>query len=93
MGIQDLDRIRNDVIREKLGVMPIKDKIKEARLRWFGHIKRSPNAPMRRCEMIDILGCKIARPKKSWNEVIRIYMIHLRLSDDMTQDGHLELLL
>ncbi|KAG5581992.1 hypothetical protein H5410_052619 [Solanum commersonii] len=34
------DKIRNEVIREKVGVASVVDKLREARLRWFGHVKR-----------------------------------------------------
>ncbi|KAG5569172.1 hypothetical protein H5410_058938 [Solanum commersonii] len=34
------DRIRNEVIREKVGVASVVDKLREVRLRWFGHVKR-----------------------------------------------------
>ncbi|KAG5601412.1 hypothetical protein H5410_032782 [Solanum commersonii] len=34
------DKIRNEVIREKVGVASMVDKLREARLRWFGHVKR-----------------------------------------------------
>ncbi|VDP08514.1 unnamed protein product [Heligmosomoides polygyrus] len=37
-GVTRLDRIRNDVIRQKFGVAPIADKMREARLRWYGHV-------------------------------------------------------
>ncbi|PIO75535.1 hypothetical protein TELCIR_02424 [Teladorsagia circumcincta] len=33
-GVTRLDHIRNDVIRERFGVAPIVDKMREARLRW-----------------------------------------------------------
>jgi hypothetical protein len=36
------DRIRNDDIRDKLGVAPIQKKLVQHRLRWFGHIQRRP---------------------------------------------------
>ena len=35
-----LDKIRNEVIREKIVVTPIEDKMREARLRRSGRIKR-----------------------------------------------------
>jgi hypothetical protein len=35
-------RIRNDDIRDKLGVAPIQEKLVQHRLRWFGHIQRKP---------------------------------------------------
>nr|ABD32695.2 RNA-binding region RNP-1 (RNA recognition motif); Calcium-binding EF-hand [Medicago truncatula] len=36
------DRIRNDTIRERVGVAPIVEKLVENRLRWFGHVERRP---------------------------------------------------
>lgn len=32
------DRIRNGIIREMVGVVHTQDKLRENRLRWFGHI-------------------------------------------------------
>ena len=44
-----LNRIRNEMVREKVGVSPIEDKIRETRLKWFGCIKRrSENVLVRR---------------------------------------------
>ncbi|VDO75974.1 unnamed protein product [Heligmosomoides polygyrus] len=36
-GVTRMDRIRNDAIRQKFGVAPIADKMREARLRCYGH--------------------------------------------------------
>ena len=33
------DRIKNEVIREKVGVVLIEDKMRETRVRWFDHVK------------------------------------------------------
>jgi hypothetical protein len=33
------DRVRNDDIREKLGVTPVDEKLRQHRLKWFGHIQ------------------------------------------------------
>ncbi|KAL6565931.1 hypothetical protein OROHE_004986 [Orobanche hederae] len=45
------DRLRNEVIREKVRVASIEDKMMENRLRWFGHVRRRPvDAPVRRLE-------------------------------------------
>jgi hypothetical protein len=42
------DRVRNDDIRERLGVAPVEEKLVQHRLRWFGHIQRRPaEAPIR----------------------------------------------
>jgi len=85
-GHMRFDRIANGVIRSKTGVAPIEDKMREARLRWFGHIRRrSMDAPVRRCEKIDRLDCKRSRdrPRKSWSEVIRNDLKTLGLVEDM----------
>jgi len=34
------DRIRNDTIRERVGVAPAVEKMVENKLRWFGHVER-----------------------------------------------------
>ena len=67
-GHTRLDRIRNEVIRDKIGVTSIENKIREARLRWFGHIRRrNMDAQVRRCERIDRTDYRRSRgrPKKS----------------------------
>jgi len=38
-GYIRLDRIRNEVNRENVGVAPIEDKMRGTRLKWFGHVK------------------------------------------------------
>jgi len=86
-----IDRIRNEVIRDLVKVTPIEDKIRETRLKWFGHVKRSVNARVSRCEMINIPEGKRGRgsPNKSLNEVIREDLKVIELTEDMTQDSRL----
>ncbi|XP_070017191.1 uncharacterized protein LOC142172467 [Nicotiana tabacum] len=67
------DKIRNEVIRDKVGVASVEDKLRESRLRWFGHVKmRDIDAPVRRCERLSIAGMRkgSGRPKKYWGEVL-----------------------
>ncbi|XP_070043260.1 uncharacterized protein [Nicotiana tomentosiformis] len=88
-GHTRLDRIRNEVIRDKVNVSPIEDKMREARLRWFGNVRRSStNAPVRRCERLTLEGLQrgIGRLKKRWGEMIRQDMAQLQLIEDMTLD-------
>jgi len=85
-GYTRLDRIRNVVFREQVGV----EKLRETRLRWFVR-RKSANAPGRRCEVINLLHCRRGRgrPNKSWSEVIRSDMKVMGLTEDMTQDRNL----
>ena len=42
------DRVRNEIIRDRVGVAPIKEKLTQHRLRWFGHVQRRlSEAPVR----------------------------------------------
>ena len=57
-----MDKIRNEDIREKVGVAPMEDKMREVRLRLFGHIqRRSTDAPVRRCERLAVVGTRRGR--------------------------------
>ncbi|KAF3639764.1 Eukaryotic translation initiation factor 5A-2 [Capsicum annuum] len=81
--------VRNETIREKVGVTSVECKMREARLRWFGHVKRrGMDAPVRRCERLALDGFRRGRgrPKKYWGEVIRRDMEQLQLTEDMTLD-------
>ncbi|KAL3363599.1 hypothetical protein AABB24_012720 [Solanum stoloniferum] len=83
------DKIRNEVIREKVGVASVVDKLREVRLRWFGHVKRRcTDAPVRRSEGLVVEGTRRGRgrPKKYWGEVIRQDLAQLRITEDMTLD-------
>jgi len=85
-GYTRLDRIRNVVIKEQVGVTPVEEELQKTRLRWFRHVKRrSVNAPMRRCEAINLLQYRRGRgrPKTSWNVVIRSDMKCMGLTEDI----------
>ncbi|KAF3624030.1 hypothetical protein FXO37_31574 [Capsicum annuum] len=83
------DRVRNDIIREKVGVASVEDKIQEGRLRWFGHVMgRGAEAPGRRCEKLSLDGFRRSRGrlKKYWRGVIRHDIEQLQLTEDMILD-------
>jgi len=66
------NKFRNEVIRGKIGVVSIENKMREVRLRWFSNIRKSMDAPVRRCEKFNRLYYRSrGRLKKSWSEVIR----------------------
>lgn len=53
-GLTRSDKNRNEVIKEKMTVASVTDKLRKVRLRLFEHVKRKYiNAPMRQCEV----GC------------------------------------
>ena len=65
------DRVRNDDIRDRLGVAPIEEKL---RLRWFGHVqRRPPEASVRSRILSQDSNVKRGRvrPKLTWVEAIK----------------------
>ena len=71
------DKIRNECFQEHLGVTTIGDKIRETRLRWFGHIQRMPvTASVRKSLVMKVDGPprRRGRPKRMWMEVVKMDM-------------------
>ncbi|GJX85490.1 hypothetical protein Tco_0336264 [Tanacetum coccineum] len=87
-GKSMVDMIPNGVFRAELDVDSIIDKMREGRLRWFGHLKRRPQtAPVRRVEAMVVDGSRRrGRPKLRWEDRLKQDMKELRLSEDMTSD-------
>ncbi|KAF3651798.1 putative pre-mRNA-processing factor 6-like [Capsicum annuum] len=88
-GLSKGDRVRNEIIRDKVRVASVEDKMREGRLRWFGHVmRRDADVPVRRCERpaLDDFRRRRGRPKKYWREMIRHDMEQLQLTEDMTLD-------
>ena len=62
------DKFRNNYIQEKVGVASIKEKITEARLRWFRHMQRRPlKALVRKIDQMDfnLMRRDKRRPKRT----------------------------
>ncbi|MFS7921034.1 hypothetical protein Hanom_Chr03g00231861 [Helianthus anomalus] len=87
-GHTRLDKIRNEVFRVRLGVAGISDKIREGRLRWFGHVRRRQmTEPIRIVETLTVDGRRSrGRPKMTWDERIRQDLLDLHLFEDMVED-------
>ncbi|KAL6572444.1 hypothetical protein OROMI_013402 [Orobanche minor] len=83
------DRLRNEVIREKVRVASIEDKMMENRLRWFGHVRRRPvDAPVRRlesCGTSNIVKGR-GRPKRTWIKLIENDMRFLGIGESMATE-------
>jgi hypothetical protein len=68
------DRVRNDDIRERLGVAPVEEKLVQHRLRWFGHIQRRPAEAPVRSGVIRRSGNKKrgrGQPNLTWEESVK----------------------
>ena len=68
------DRVRNDDIRERLGVTPVEEKFVQHRLRWFGHMQRRPVEASIRNGVIRQIGNEKrgrGRPNLTWEESMK----------------------
>ena len=83
------DKIRNEVIREEVGVAPIIEKLVETHLRWLRHVQR---------RSLEALACRVdqmvenpiirgrGRPKKTIHETIWKDLAINNLTVDMCKD-------
>ncbi|VDP57008.1 unnamed protein product [Heligmosomoides polygyrus] len=73
-GVTRLDRIRNDERRQRFGVAPIAGKLREARLRWYGHVLQASGDTVRKIGLnIDVPGKRPkGRPKQRWLDTMHV---------------------
>ncbi|KAK3534394.1 hypothetical protein QTP86_014422 [Hemibagrus guttatus] len=71
LGVTRLDRIRNEYIRGTAHVGRLGDKVREARLRWFGHVQRRESEYIgRRMLDMELPGRRQrGKPKRRYMEV------------------------
>ncbi|KAK2917518.1 hypothetical protein Q8A73_004265 [Channa argus] len=88
LGVTRMDRIRNEDIRGTAHVRCFGDKVREARLRWFGHVQR------RNCEYIGRRMLRLelpgrrsrGRPKRRFMDVVREDMKLVGVSEEDAED-------
>ena len=82
LGWTRRDRVANMDVRNWFGIAPTNLKIREKRLRWYGHVFRAEEQSIARTAMdIDVPGRRpIGRPKKRWLEGIVMDMRKLNLT-------------
>lgn len=88
-GYTRRDRIRNDDIREKIGVAPIEEKIIQHRLRWYGHVqRRPPDAPVRSGNVNHVESTRRGRgrPRLTWDEAVKRDLKAWNIPRELTLD-------
>ena len=84
LGVSLKDKIWNDEIRRRCGVVCIAEKVKEAKLRWYGHVSRSKEEPIRSIMELNIEGNRgWGRPKKRWLDCVKEDLNKNGLTSDM----------
>ena len=85
-GVSLKDHVRSEKIRAELGVAQIRDKVKEARLRWFGYVKRSDSYIKIVYEM-EVIGKRSrGRQKIRWGDCLTKDMQEKKLKKEDAMD-------
>lgn len=83
-GVSRRERIRNEEIREQMGVQDtIMKDVERRQLIWYGHVQRMAEGrlPKEAMQWIPRKRRKRGRPRKNWNEGIRKAMSDRNLND------------
>ena len=72
LGVTRKDKIRNKYVRETAKIAKLGDKLPNARLRWYGHIRRREDyVGNRMMEMAEPGRRKRGRPRRRWMDLVR----------------------
>ncbi|PVH65405.1 hypothetical protein PAHAL_2G485400 [Panicum hallii] len=83
------DRVRNEEIRDRVGVAPIEEKLIQHRLRWFGHVqRRPPEAPVRSgvLKRGDNVKRGRDRPRLTWDETVKRDLKEWNIAKELAMD-------
>ncbi len=88
-GHTRLVKVCNESIRKKVRVVPIEDKVREGRLRWFCHVKRTHTE----ASVIQVQHIRLEERKKRrdrykliWRRIVQHDLKALHISEDLTQN-------
>ena len=73
MGVTRKDKIRNEYVRGTAKIAKLGDKLRKARLRWYGHVKRRKEdyVGKRMMEMAVVGIRKRGKPRRRWMDLVR----------------------
>ena len=88
-GVTKRDRLKNQAIREDVGVMSVLDLIEESKMRWYGHVMRMEDEryPKRMLEWIPDARRPVGRPRARWMKGIEEALESRNTSLGEIQDG------
>ena len=73
LGVSLWERCTNEEIRKSAGVTCISEKLRDARLRWFGHVwRREDQSPIQRARKVPVRGRRsVGRQRLRWRDIVR----------------------
>ena len=83
-----MNKIRNEYIRGAAQVGRFEEKTREARLRWFGHVRRKDDGYIgRRMLRMELPGKrKRGRPKRRFMDAVREDMAEIEVTEEDAED-------
>lgn len=86
-GISLLERRESINIRRMCGVCNIREKATEARLRYFGYVKRKDEEePVKKAMIMPVTGRSVGRQVKRWKDVVERDIHELGLQEEEALD-------
>ena len=88
LGVTRMDKIRNEYIRGTAQVGKFGEKTREARLRWYGHLRRKDDGYIVRWMLrMELPGKrKRGRPKRRFMDVVKEDMAEVEVTEEDTVD-------
>ena len=87
LGVTRRNRIRNEEVRRRLKVEKLSDKLREARLRWFGHVMRREETYVGKRVMEIVVGKrKRGRPRRRWKDCVKEDMAVVGVTEKVAED-------
>ncbi|XP_039627278.1 uncharacterized protein LOC120540503 [Polypterus senegalus] len=88
LGLTCWDQVMNEDVRKRLGIAPIMEKMREARLRWYGHVVCADDNSVAKTAMRLDPGDQRprGRPKKRWMDRIKEDMKIVNLAPEDALD-------
>ena len=73
LGVTRKDKIRNEYVRGTAKITKLGDNLRDARLRWYGHVKRKEESYMGKRMMEMAVPCrrKRERPRRRWIDLAK----------------------
>ena len=71
MGVTRQDKIRNEHIRSTTKVEQLGMKMREGRLRWYGHVMRRDQEYVRKMMEMELTRKRSGRPKRRFLDVVK----------------------
>ena len=87
-GVTLKDRNSSEELRKRLGIVSVSDKVRQGRLRWFGHVERKGTLDwVSACRNIEVDGKRgRGRGRKTWKDCVTDDMKKLMLTQEDAQD-------